>query len=96
MKKEFKKMMDMCKKDVILWICLISIIGLSTTSLILPPPGIIDPSVIQIAIILLIFAVVVIVKGIVEDVLTGGGSVEIKHKDHSITVTKDEDNGDTN
>lgn len=70
----------------IFWICLIVSIGLCVAGFILPPTGVIDPSVLTAVGELLGFASVAQIPYLVKD-----HNVEIHHGNTSIKVTDDDD-----
>lgn len=76
---------------IALWICLITTIGLFITSALLPPKGVIDPSMFKAAGYILSFATLIVIREAIRE----GLGVKLTHGDTTVEV-KDLDGKDNN
>ena len=77
---------------IALWVCLISTIGLFITSALVPPVGVIDPSMFKAAGYILAFATLVVVREAIRE----GLGISLTHGDTSLVIDPDgkpENNG---
>lgn len=70
---------------IALWVCLISTIGLFITSALVPPVGVIDPSMFKAAGYILAFATLVVVREAIRE----GLGISLTHGDTSLVIDPD-------